>query len=297
MVEAQENEARVAAPHLPILTAALVMLACTLIGVGGSFAGYVLAKATYRAEAYVVVYEMPPQDRELIGPDAANQVEAIYSQGALQPSVMQQILQRLPYLTETTVRQTVSISVVAYTPLTRVAAVADSPDNAATLANTVSEYWTKAAAATYNAAFDQASSSLQGQIDQISAQIQKLNTQLLQLSTPTATTTPNPTVVASLEGQLKTLTTTQSSLDQQLANLAVARAQVVGDSYIATHAEPNAATRQPDRTKTLLAGAAIGAAIGALMVLYLFRRRLQRAAKTTQSTMLASATIRGERKA
>lgn len=248
----------------------LIILCFLLIvlGAAGGLLGTVLIRAKYQAEAYVVVYEMPAGFRELIGPDEANQIESIYQAGALQDAVINRVVQQLSGFTPAEIRASVQVSIVAYTPLSRVTATAATADQAAALANAVAKNWVDVAASANSNAFTTTQNALLGQQQALDTQIADTEKSIQAAG---ATTSSNQNYINALQSQLQTQLAEEQTVNKTLSQLNVYQMQVAGNGFVTTPATPSAATQTPDRKKTIEGGAAVGAALAVLLILWLLR--------------------------
>lgn len=244
----------------------LLVLALTALGCLGGFLGATLQPVTYQAEAFVVVYSMPPGFNNLISPDEANTINAFYTAGALQDQVVQRVRQRYPSLSASLIRQAVQVSIVAYTPLTRVTATAGSATAAAALANAVASAWVNISGAVLTQAYESTYAGLLSHEQDITAQITATQAQL-------DLAKPSSTKAQQLSDQLQTLRTTFATADANLTALEKERYSVAGNAYIATPASADNATRAPDVSKSLTTGGAIGLGVGAIAALWMLRGR------------------------
>ena len=255
-----------------IMVTCLVVLLITLVGSLGGIALVLVKKPSYQAAAYVVVYEMPNGFRELIGPDEANQIEADYRAGALQDAVIQRVLQRIHGQTATGIRANVQVSIVAYTPLTRVTATAANPTNAALLANVVASAWADVAGHAYATAYTSTHAQMTTHESQLTTQIASVQKQI-DAYPPGSGQTPG---LIALQSQLKSLLQERVNLDNQLSQLETDQLALSGNAYVATPATPQSATLNPSPSKTIGTGAALGLALGVVLALWLLRQRLRK---------------------
>lgn len=240
----------------------------TVVGAGGGYFGVELQPVTYTAEAYVVVYQMPAGLTEILSPDEANQIQSVYRAGAFQPAVVSRVLYYFPGLTEGQLRQKVQLTIIAYSPFTRVTVTDADPRAATQLANTFSDAWALTLSAAYETAFAAMSTQYSDQMTQVNAQITKLTQQL---AAPSLAQAPNSPQAVSLEAQLNAALAQRNQVESQLANLAVERNQVLGNAYTAVRATLGAVQQAPNPTKTVAAGATIGFALGLALVLVALR--------------------------
>jgi uncharacterized protein involved in exopolysaccharide biosynthesis len=251
--------------------AVLFTLALSALGGLGGFFGAIVQPARYQAEAFVVVYDMPSGFNSLISPDEANTINAYYAAGALQDSVIQRVRHRYPAVTAAEIRQAIQVSIVAYTPLTRVTATAASPQVAVTLANAVASAWVSDAGYVITQAYNTTYAVLQNHAQQLSDQIVKTRAEL-------EAAKPSSTKAQALNTQLQSLESQYASADANLTMLEKQRYAVAGNAYVATPASESTVTRLPDLFKSLITGAAVGFALGAVCVLWMIRVSLRAAA-------------------
>lgn len=240
----------------------------TLVGAGGGFFGVQLQAVSYTAEAYAVVYQMPAGLTEILSPDEANQIQSVYRAGAFQPAVVARVLHYFPGMTEAQLRQKVQLTIIAYTPFTRITVTDSDPRAATQLANTFSDAWTLTLAGAYETAFASMRTQLNDQVTQLTAQIATLDKQL---ATPSLAQAPNSPQAVSLEAELNAAVAQRNQLETQLASLTLARNQVLGNAYTAVRATLGAVQQTPNPAKTVAAGAAIGFALGLALVLVTLR--------------------------
>lgn len=250
------------------LLLALLFLDAVAFGLIGSLLVGVYKPATYQAEAEVVVYEMPPEFRTLIGPDQANEIESVYQAGALQDAVVNRVLPNFPGLTASDLRARVTISIIAYTPLTRVTATEPTAQQAVALANAVAGAWASVAAHTNNTAYTIAHDQLTSRELAIDRQI---NDTQQAIKAAGAAKPVNQPYIASLQSQLQSELEEKTNVENTLNQLETYRIQVIGNGYVATPADLQHVTRNPDLIKTALAGAGIGVALAVVLILWLVR--------------------------
>lgn len=239
-------------------------LAFTALGGLGGFFGALFQPARYQAEAFVVVYDMPSGFNNLISPDEANTINAYYAAGALQDSIIQRVLSRYPSLTATEIRQAIQVSIVAYTPLTRVTATAATPQVAVTLANAVASAWVNDAGLVISQAYDSTYAVLLDHEQQLSSQITATRAALVGAK-------PSSTKAQALTSELNALETAYGAADTNITALEKQRYAVAGNAYVATPATESTATRIPDLFKSLVTGGAVGLGLGVICVLWLIR--------------------------
>ncbi|HEX9037177.1 MAG TPA: hypothetical protein VF808_09335 [Ktedonobacterales bacterium] len=247
--------------------AVLIALGFGLLGILGGLIGVLVTPSSYQADAFVVVYAMPPGFTNLISPDEANTVNAYYQQGALQDSVIQRIRYKYPELTAQEIRQAVKVSIVAYTPLTRVTATAASPQVAVTLANAVATAWVNDAGLVITHAYDFAYTTLIDHENQ-------LNTQMAATRAALAPLSPKSTKAQALNSSLQTLEAAYTATDASLVALQRERYTVAGNTYVATPATEASVTRSPGYLKSIGTGGAAGLALGIIVALWFTRAAL-----------------------
>lgn len=254
--------------------ALLVLIGVTLFGcLGGLIAAFVRAPQ-FQADAIVIVYEMPHDQRELIGPDKAQQIDDFYRSGALQPKVVQRVLPQFPGMTTSQLRAAIGVSVIAYTPLTRITATASSSQRAVDLANAVAVSWTALSDALNETAWTTT-------VDTLKSHEQDLNNQIATTQQAIANARAAGTSVDSLQAQLNTQLQQLSKTDDVLINLDKARLDLIGNASVVTPADVGSVTRTPDPIKLTVEGGAGGLALGLLFVLWMLRRqRLLRPAES-----------------
>lgn len=238
-----------------------------LLGALGGLFGVLLTPASYQAEAFVVVYEMPTGFNNLISPDEANSINAFYQAGALQDNVIQRIRIKYPTLQPQDIRAAVQVSIVAYTPLTRVTATAASPQVAVTLANAVATAWVGAAGYVISLAYDTTYTGLVSHESALNQQIAAVTAQLAPLN-------PSSTKAQALKQQLQSLQAAFTATDASIAELEKDRFDVAGNAYVATPATDSTVSRSPGFLKSTAAGGAAGLALGIVCVLWLIRTSL-----------------------
>lgn len=246
----------------------LLLLDTVAFGVIGSLLVTVYKPPMYQAEAEVVVYEMPPAFRALIGPDQANQIESVYQAGALQDAVVNRVLPNFPGLTASELRARVSISIIAYTPLTRVTASEPTAQQAVDLANAVASAWASIAAHTNNTAYTIVHDQLTSREQAIDRQIDSTQQEIKAAGAATPVDQP---YLTSLQSQLQSELTEKTNVENTLNQLETNHLQVIGNGYVATPATLQNVTYSPDLIKTTLTGAAIGFALAVVLILWLVR--------------------------
>ncbi|MFI5274867.1 MAG: hypothetical protein ACHQ4H_17690 [Ktedonobacterales bacterium] len=269
-----------------VLLSTLLVGVLATLGCLGGFVGASLKPLAYSAEAYVVVYEMPAGFQQLIGPDEANQIEGVYRAGALQDSVVNRVVATVPGLTPSDVRQSVQVTIVAYSPLTRVAATAADPQRAAQIANAVATTWASQAAHSYNTAYTIVSQQLTSREAAIDRQITATQAAI---TTAGQATVPDANHIKGLQSQLTAELQERTNLDNQITSLDVYRLQVLGNGYVATPANPANVTVTPDRLKATALGGAIGLALGLALGVWLIRSDVVAAVKRSDEQSDASA--------
>lgn len=242
----------------------LAVLGLTVLGGLGGFLGAAIQPERYQADAFVVVYDMPSGFNNLISPDEANAVNAFYAAGALQDSVIQRVRARYPSLTPDDIRQAIQVSIVAYTPLTRVTATAGSAQVATTLANVVASAWVAVAGNVITQAYNSAYAILTDHEQQLASQIKATQSAL-------NAARPSSTKAQTLKAQLQTLNSAYASTDANLTALEKERYSVAGNAYVATPASESTVTRLPDIFRSLLTGGAVGLGLGIVCALWLIR--------------------------
>lgn len=243
-------------------------LALTVLGSLGGLFGALIQPARYQAEAFVVVYDMPSGFTNIISPDEANTINAYYAAGALQDSVIQRVRYRYPSLTATEIRQAIQVSIVAYTPLTRVTATAASPQVAVALANAVASAWVSDAGNVIIQAYNTTYSVLQDHE-------QQLNDQITTTRAALDAANPSSTKAQALNAQLQGLESAYASADANLTAFEKQRYAVAGNAYVATPASESNVTRVPDLFKSLVIGGVVGLAFGVVCVLWMIRASLR----------------------
>lgn len=268
----------------------LLLLGIVGFGAAGSVLVALLKAPSYQAEAAVVVYEMPPEFRSLIGPDLANQIESAYRAGALQDAVVNRVLPNFSGLTASELRARVSVSIIAYTPLTRVIASAPTAQQAVALANGVATAWASVAAHTNNTAYTIVYDQITSREQAIDKQI--TNTQQ-QIAAAGAATPVNQTYMNSLQLQLQSELNGKTNAENTLNQLETYRLQVIGNGYVATPASLQNVVRSPSLIKTALTGAAISFALAVVLILLLVRpsviRQQREAAQKAQPSQQPAA--------
>jgi uncharacterized protein involved in exopolysaccharide biosynthesis len=266
-------------------SAVLVFTLMTLFGCLGGLLVTFVQPTVYHAEAYVIVYEMPSGFTELISPDEANNLNAIYRAGALQESVLRQVQARLPNLSASDIRSSVDVAVVAYTPLTRITASARTAELAVALANAVADGWTRTAGDTIYTAWTATDAALATHEAQLLQQIEATQKAI-------ATTPASSSSAAALQQHLTSLEHAFSTTDAALVSLDKYRFDVAGNAYVTLRASPASATMDPNPLKTAAIGAAVGGAIGIVLAMWVTRRAFTREA----SLRLAQVTEASARK-
>ncbi len=256
--------------------AVYLALALAALGCLGGFLGALLQPVSYQAEAFVVVYAMPSGFNNLLSPDEANTINAYYAAGALQDSVIQRVRYKYPSLTATEIRQAIQVSIVAYTPLTRVTATAATPQVAVALANAVASAWTGDASAVISQAYNMTYSALQDHERQLSGQITTTRAAL-------EAANPSSTKAQALNAQLQALENAYAATDSNLMALEKQQYAVAGNAYVATPASAATVTRSPDLFKSLAVGGAVGLAFGVVCVLWMIRVSLRAASPVAPS--------------
>ena len=251
-------------------------LAFTILGGLGGFIGAYIQPARYQAEAFVVVYTMPTGFTNLISPDEANTINRYYTAGALQDSVIQRVLYRYPSLTAAEIRQAIQVSIVAYTPLTRVTATAAAPQVAVTLANAVATAWVNDAGSVISQAYNSTYAVLQ-------AHEQELSSEVITTRAALEAAKPSSTKAEALSAQLQGLESAYASSDADLTALERQRYTVAGNTYVATPATLSAVTRIPDFFKSLATGGSVGLGFSVLCVLWLSRSALRTSSQSARS--------------
>ena len=244
------------------------LLGLTVLGSLGGFLGAAIQAPRYQAEAFVVVYAMPSGFNNLITPDEANTVNAFYAAGALQDSVIQRVRARYPSLTPDEIRQAIQVSIVAYTPLTRITATAATAQVATKLANAVASAWAGVAGNVFNQAYDSTYTVLVNHEQQLASQIKTTQAALNAAK-------PSTTKAQTLKAQLQTLNSEYAATDANLTALEKERYSIAGNAYVATPASESTATRLPDVFKSLLTGSAVGLGLGIVCALWLIRAALR----------------------
>jgi capsular polysaccharide biosynthesis protein len=249
-------------------TAILFALGFGLLGALGGLFAALLTPTSYQAEAFVVVYQMPTGFTNLISPDEANVITAYYAAGALQDSVIQRVRFKYPQLTAQDIRQSVQVSIVAYTPLSRVTATGASEQVAITLANAVANAWVGDAGLVITQAYDSAYTTLIDHETALNKQIAATRAQLVPLN-------PASAKAKALNAQLQALESAYTTTDANIAQLERERYAVAGNAYVATPASATSVTRSPDYLKALAAGGAVGLALGIVAMLWVIRISLR----------------------
>jgi capsular polysaccharide biosynthesis protein len=264
--------------------ALLVLIGVALFGCLGGLVAAMLRTPSYSADALVVVYEMPHDQRELVGPDAANQLDDFYSAGALQPTVAQHVLAQFPGMTNAQLRAAVQISIIAYTPLTRVTATASTPQRAIDIANAVAVQWTALAD-------DVNSQAWTTTVDTLKAQEHDLNTQIATTQQAIADAQAAGATMSALQAQLTVQLQALAKTDYSLINLDQLRLVMTNNASVATPADTNTVTRSPDVLKLVAEGGAGGLALGFLFALWLLHR--QRSTLATEGKPRAEVALAG----
>lgn len=258
----------------------LVTIGITLFGCLGGLAAAFVRPPHYQADAIVIVYEMPHELGNLIGPDQAQNIDDLYAAGALQPSVMQHILQQFVGMTATEVRASVEVSIIAYTPLTRITATAGTPAQAAALANAVAATWTTVAARANTQAYTQTLATLTAHEHDLYSQIDATRKAIITAATTEGTAATGP-LQAQLTAQLQQVTNT----DKTILALDQYRITLIGNAYVVTPATAAAARLVSDPIKLMAEGGLGGLALGLAFTLWLVRRQLfQKPQAATHST-------------
>jgi hypothetical protein len=230
--------------------------------------GTLVSPVSYQAEAFVVVYKMPTGFDSLISPDEANTINAYYQAGALQPSVIARIQLQYPALTASAIRSAVTVSIVAYTPLTRVTATASTPESAVLLANVVSNAWVRQAGLVNSTAYTSTENLLLDHEAQLQDSIATTTAALKSLD-------PKSAKAIALNDQLQGQETQLSQVDNQLNQLHAYRYDVAGNAYQVTSATIQDVTQIPDIKKSVATGAAVGLALGIVTLLWFARGALR----------------------
>lgn len=252
--------------------AVLVLLVLTLFGCLGGLTATLKEPVQYQAEAYDVVYAMPSGFTHLIGPDQSQQIAEIYQAGVLQDSVVAAVRNSLPQYSAEEIARSIRVSVVAYTPFTRITATASTADGAAKLANTVALDWALVAGQAMNQAYTDTKNTLQSRADDLTQKIADTQQTL-------AATDPSSPLVPSLQSQLKAWQDALATTDSDIESLDAARLDIAGNAWVAISARAANATQSPNPLKNLALGAAVGFSLGLLLALWLTSRqwRLQSA--------------------
>lgn len=249
--------------------AVLVLLVLTLFGCLGGIVATLKEPVRYQAEAYDVVYAMPNGFAHLIGPDQAQQIAKIYRAGVLQDSVVAGVRRSLPQYTSEELAKSIQVSVVAYTPFTRISATASTADGAAKLANVVALTWAEVAGQATNQAYTDTKSTLQARSDDLTQKIAAAQQTL-------AATDPSSPLVPGLQSQIKTWQDALATTNSDIESLDTARLQIAGNAWVSIHARAADAIRSPDPIKNLTLGIAVGFSLGLLLALWLTSRQWRR---------------------
>lgn len=249
--------------------AILVLIGVTLFGCLGGLAGALVRSPHYQVDAVVIVYEMPHDLRELIGPDEAQQIDDIYKQGALQPKVSQQVLNQFPGMTAAQLHASIQVTPIAYSPLTRITATARTPDQAVALANAVAVAWTSLADNANSNAWDSTVAALKSHESDLYTRIGATQKAIADAQ---STGTPIEPLQAQLASELQQLAKT----DDSLVTLDKDRLVLIGNAYVATPADAANAVRVPDPVQLAAQGAAGGFALGLVFALWLVYRQFRK---------------------
>lgn len=247
----------------------LALLAVTLFGALSGFAATLIKPVYYQAEAYVVVYEMPKGFTNVIGPDEAAHLNDVYRAGVLQDAVVKRVQQTLPQYSAQALAQSIRVEIVAYTPFTRITAIAATADDATKLANTVALSWALVAGTAMNQAFDTTREMLQ---TREAAQLQ----QIADVQDALAKVDPSSAAAQTLQTQLNTLEDEHGATVATILSLDTLRLDVAGNAYVAIQAQASDAVKSPDLLKYVALGAGVGLSLGLMLVLWLSRRRWKR---------------------
>jgi capsular polysaccharide biosynthesis protein len=249
--------------------AVLVLLGVTLFGCLGGIIPTVIKPAQYTAEAYDVLYATPENFTRLISPDQAQQIAKIYRVGVLQDSVVAGVRKSLPQYTSEELAKSIQVSVVAYTPLTRISATASTADGAAKLANVVALTWAEVAGQAANQAYTDTKSTLQARSDDLTQKIAAAQQTL-------AATDPSSPLIPGLQSQIKTWQDALATTNSDIESLDTARLQIAGNAWVSIRARAANAIRSPDPIKNLTLGIAVGFSLGLLLALWLTSRQWRR---------------------
>lgn len=249
----------------------LMAIGITLFGCLGGLAAAFVRSPHYQADAIVVVYEMPHDLRELIGPDEAQNIDDYYAAGALQPSVMQVVLPKFAGMTAANLRSSVEVSIIAYTPLTRITATASTPAQAAALANAVADAWTSVVASANDEAYTKTLATLMSHEHDLYVQIDATRQAIIDAAKTEGTAGTEP-LRAQLSAQLQQVTNT----DKTILSLDQDRLALIGNAYVATPATADAAQLVSDPIKLVSEGGLGGLALGLAFMLWSVRRQLFR---------------------
>jgi len=249
--------------------AVLVLLGVTLFGCLGGIIPTVIKPAQYTAEAYDVLYTTPENFTRLISPDQAQQIAKIYRVGVLQDSVVAGVRKSLPQYTSEELAKSIQVSVVAYTPLTRISATASTADGAAKLANVVALTWAEVAGQAANQAYTDTKSTLQARSDDLTQKIAAAQQTL-------AATDPSSPLIPGLQSQIKTWQDALATTNSDIESLDTARLQIAGNAWVSIRARAANAIRSPDPIKNLTLGIAVGFSLGLLLALWLTSRQWRR---------------------
>lgn len=246
--------------------ALLVLIGVTLFGCLGGLVAALVRPPYFQADAIVIVYEMPSDLRELIGPDEAQQIADIYKAGALQPKVMQRVLAQFPDMTAAGVRDSVQVIPIAYSPLTRITVSASTPERAAALANTIAVFWTSLVDNANSTAWQNAVDVLQAHEDDLYNHIAATQQAIAAAEAAGAGT-------GSLQAQLATELQELTKTDERLVLLDQDRLLMVGNAFMTTPADASLAVREPDALKLTAQGGVGGLTLGVVFVLWMFYRQ------------------------
>jgi capsular polysaccharide biosynthesis protein len=249
--------------------AVLVLLGVTLFGCLGGIIPTVIKPAQYTAEAYDILYNTPENFTRLISPDQAQQIAKIYRVGVLQDSVVAGVRKSLPQYTSEELAKSIQVSVVAYTPLTRISATASTADGAAKLANVVALTWAEVAGQAANQAYTDTKSTLQARSDDLTQKIAAAQQTL-------AATDPSSPLIPGLQSQIKTWQDALATTNSDIESLETARLQIAGNAWVSIRARAANAIRSPDPIKNLTLGIAVGFSLGLLLALWLTSRQWRR---------------------
>lgn len=238
--------------------AILVLLAVTLFGALGGLIATYIQPVRYQADAYVVIYGMPRGFTELIGPDEAPQVAAIYRTGMLQSAVVKQVQAELPGYSADDIARAVQVQVVAYTPRTKITATASTAAGAARLANVVANAWISVAGVANEHAYTLTKATLDARKTDLIQSITFLQN-VLAHANPKARSSP---ALQSLRDALAKTETAIQELDQT-------RKDAEGNAKMDTSAQASDAVRSPDPVKNLGISVVVGFFLGLALDLWL----------------------------